>query len=198
MKLNPKQIALAALLLAATTALAFADIPGPGRHGRPLPPQNRSVGVFMKISPDEDAKEARLIIPRSIWQEMRAGLDGDDSARSAASLIRFFDMSGPQTVMAGLFLSLSIAFGGIWFVRHRRARPQLTGALLGTLLVTACGTVASIAYANAGPPPSARSLTSRILAQDLQWWGASGPVKIEITDEGEQITLILPKVKEGK
>jgi hypothetical protein len=60
-----------------------------------------------------------------------------------------------------------------------------------------CGLAATAAYANAGPPPVARSLTSKILIEQAQWYGVYGDVKVEIVDD-DQIRLVLPKGKDEK
>jgi hypothetical protein len=52
-------------------------------------------------------------------------------------------------------------------------------------------------YANAGPPPAARSLTSKILSPDLSYWGASGVVKVEVANDESLIMLVLPKGKDA-
>jgi hypothetical protein len=54
---------------------------------------------------------------------------------------------------------------------------------------------ATAVYANAGPPPVARSLTSKILIPDLSYWGASGTVKVEVVNDESLIMLVLPKSK---
>jgi hypothetical protein len=148
----------------------------------------------MMIDPNTKSGEARLLIPREVLQQMRAGLDGEGSRSSA---LAFFSAGGAQTVVAGLFLSLALAFGGLWLVRARGQR-RLGPAALCLAALALCGVAATAAYANAGPPPVARSLTSRILIQDAQWYGVYGQVKVEVVDEGNQIRLVLPRVKEEK
>ena len=180
------------MLLAALTP-AFADVPRPRDDGH-KPLKTVSVSSPMHIEPNTKATEARLLIPRAVLQQMRAGLDGDD-ATAAGTTARLFTNGGAQTAVAGIFLSLAFAFGGVWFVRTRKATGTWTRAALGGVLLALCGATASIAYANAGPPPIARSLTSQILAPGAQPYGAYGKVKVEITDEYSQITLVLPVVK---
>jgi hypothetical protein len=180
-----------ALLLLAFSATALADVKVPD-NVKKNNAKKADVESYMRISPDTDAKEAKLVIPREVWQQMKAGLDGDDSQRSTAAA-SVFGTSGVQTMMAGFFLSLAFAFGGIWLVRTRRQVARLGPAALCIVAFALCGAFASAAYANAGPPPVARSLTSKILIEDLQWWGATGQVKIEVSDEANMVTLVLPK-----
>ena len=182
--------ALAPLILMAITAPAFADIPNPSNLNRKKS-QEPAVKASMHIETDQKAKEAKLIIPRVLWQQMKAELDGT-SAQTASDSTRFFNMTGAQTIMSGLFLSLAFAFGGVWLVRSRVSDRARTAALCVSLLLIG-GVTTGIAYANAGPPPVARTLTSKILIPELQWWGAYGDVKVEIADEGDQIRLVLPR-----
>jgi hypothetical protein len=185
------RIALAALVLTATTTLAFADIANPDNRKTQA---NPSPKMQMQIATDEKAKEARLIIPREIWQQMKAQLDGNGSQNAAATTR--FNMTGAQTIVSGIFLSLAFAFGGVWLMRTRKGADRLSRATaLGAAVILLCGLTATIAYANAGPPPVARSLTSNILIPELQWWGAYGQVKVEIVEEGNEIRLVLPRTK---
>ncbi len=181
-------------LLAATTVPALANLPNPNRNPRPRPNSN----VRMSIEPNQEAKDARLVIPRAVWRNMVAELDGQDTQTTAALSGSTFTPGGMQTVMAGLCLSLAFAFGGVWFVRARKPVSRPARVALGVLALALCSaTVAGLAYANAGPPPVARSLTSKILIPDAQWYGVYGQVKVEVVEDGEQIRLILPKPKEN-
>lgn len=189
-----KRAALAGALLIATANLAFADIARPDKNSDKSG-SHAKLTTDMRIQTDEKAKEAKLIIPREIWQQMKMKLDGNGS-QNAGTLSSFFNMRGGQTVISGIFLSLAFAFGGVWLVRSRKAAGKLSQATaLGAVLLLVCGLTAGLANANAGPPPVARSLTSNILLPELQWWGATGQVKVEISDEENEITLVLPKTK---
>ncbi len=183
--------ALAALLLA-TTCAALANAPDPSiaRRGAKLTTQ-------MRIEPDRQASEAKLLIPRAVWQQMRAGLDGTDTQSAVAATARFHHLSGAQTAIAGIFLSLAFACGGLWLVRSRKQADNWTRAALGVAVLALCSATARIAYANAGPPPVARSLTSKILIDQAQWYGVYGEVKVEVVEAGEQIVLVLPAKERG-
>jgi hypothetical protein len=193
MKCRVNFLALAALLLAAGVS-ASADVAPPDK-AKSKPPKVSPFIAPMRISPDVKPGEARLVIPRSVLERMRAGLDGDDS-RSAA--FAYFNTSGAQTLMAGLFLSLAFAFGGVWLVRSRGQR-RLGPAALCVAALALCGVAATAAHANAGPPPVARSLTSKILIQEATWYGVYGQVKVEVVDDDDnEIRLVLPKGKDEK
>jgi hypothetical protein len=180
---------LVALLLA-TAIPAFADIARPDTDK----PQTQSskVKTPMNIRPDNQEKEAKLLISRDVLRELSAGLEGSDS-QNAARLGRFNNPSGTQTLMAGIFLSMAFAFGGVWFVHSRKQTNKLTRAALGVMILALCGAGTSLVYANAGPPPVARSLTSKILIPEATSYGVWGEVKIEIVETGSGITLVLPK-----
>ena len=199
MKTTTTPIAIIAFLLA-TVASAAADLPAPKSNNRKTPP-NPTVRTdpaakiprtLMSIEPNGAATEARLVIPRSILTQLTAELDGDDS-QTVAATNAVTTLSNTQTIMAGLFLSLAFGFGGIWFVHSRKRADKPTRAALGMAILALCGATASIAYGNAGPPPVARSLTSKILVSAAQSYGAHGQVKVVIVEEGNQIKLVLPK-----
>ena len=201
MKITTKPIAIIVLLLA-TAASAAADLPAPVRKSNsrktpPIPtvttdPAATTPKTSMSIEPNGAATEARLVIPRSVLAQLTAELEGDDSQTLAATTA-VSNASDTQTIMAGLFLSLAFGFGGIWFVHSRRRADKLNRAALGMAILALCGATAAIAYGNAGPPPVARSLTSKILVPAAQSYGAHGQVKVVIVEEGNQIRLVLPR-----
>ncbi|HYH85937.1 MAG TPA: hypothetical protein VEX60_10835 [Pyrinomonadaceae bacterium] len=192
MKIRVNYLALAALLLA-TAVPALSNIALP-KEERGKPRNSSAFTTAMKIATDEKVNEARLVIPREVWQQMKAGLDGEGS-QNAAVAGRTFNLGGTQTVVSGVFLSLAFAFGGVWLVRSRRQALRFGPAALCVIALALCGAFAGAAYANAGPPPVARSLTSKILIDDLQWWGAYGQVKVEVSGDADRVTLILPRTK---
>jgi hypothetical protein len=180
--------ALVALFLAASVP-AFADIAKPSIDKPPA--QSSKLKTPMNIRPDNREKEAKLLIPREVLRELSAELEGGDS-QNAASLSHFKQPSDAQTLMAGIFLSMALAFGGIWFVHSRRQTNKLARVALGVMILALCGAGTGLVYANAGPPPVARSLTSKILIQEAMAYGVWGEVKVEIVETGNSITLVLP------
>jgi hypothetical protein len=192
MKRRVNYLVLAALLLA-TAVNAFADVRVPDKDKNKSPKVSPFTAQMM-IDPNTKSGEARLLIPRSVLEQMRAGLDGDGSRSSA---LAFFNTGGAQTIVAGLFLSLALAFGGLWLMRSRGQR-RLGPAALCVAALALCGVAATAVYANAGPPPVARSLTSKILIQDAKWYGVYGQVKVEVVDDDNQITLVLPRPKDDQ
>ena len=202
MKHRSRLIALVALLFAAAIP-ASANIAPPNMPTKP-PRQTTGAPIRMQLRPDADAKEAKLIIPRKVLQQLRAELDGgaeDPQAAAAAAAVASggSNLSSTQTAVAGVFLSLSLVLGGVWLARARAPGRRVSRVASALAFAALGGAAASgvAVYANAGPPPSARSLTSKILSPDLSYWGASGVVKIEIADDESLIMLVLPKGKDA-
>jgi hypothetical protein len=94
-----------------------------------------------------------------------------------------------------MFLSLAFVFGGIWFVRSGKAATK-TGKILVLLAVIASvGSAATFVYANAGPPPEARSITGKMFSQAVHYYKfGSGKIKLETKadGDGEGVELIVP------
>ncbi|HEU4388765.1 MAG TPA: hypothetical protein VFV34_13265, partial [Blastocatellia bacterium] len=175
--------------------LTSADVVVPKSKGS----KSTKSPIRMSIIPDRSAGEARLEIPRSVLNQLRAELDGDRNEQIAETAGTNSQSANTQTAMAGIFLSLALAFGGIWLLRSRKEATRLSRAQLGIAVLALCATSASFAYANAGPPPVARSLTSKILIQEAKWYGAYGQVKVVTNDDdGDTIRLLLPIPKDDK
>jgi hypothetical protein len=179
------------LLLIVGFMSTFADIPSPNsnkvrRQPRPNP-------VTMRIQPSESASDAKLVIPRDILQQLRASLDGTDQ-QDAASVTSNGEHNS-RTIIAGIFMSISLAFGGVWLMRRGATSGKLVGTTAVIALIGASGIATGIALGNA-PPYFPRSLTSKILTPQLQWSGANGKVMVEVVADGDQITLVLPREKE--
>ena len=73
---------LMTLLLLAST-IAFADVPRPDKS----PKQTKSLVTYMNIRLDRDAKDAKLIIPRSQIQQLRAALDDADNETDSTAAV---------------------------------------------------------------------------------------------------------------
>jgi hypothetical protein len=171
----------------------FADIRLPET---PKPKQNKSVDTKLIINVSKDAKEAKLIIPKSQLKQLRAELDDldNDSGNTAANFSR------TQTIVSGLFMSLAMVFGGVWFVRSRKADTKTAKTLIiGTVLFSAF-TAATLVFANAGPPIETRSITSKIFSPlVLKSYGkVSGKIKLEVSNSISEPELIVPDVQDEK
>ncbi|HEY2866665.1 MAG TPA: hypothetical protein VGJ02_06205 [Pyrinomonadaceae bacterium] len=190
-----KRIVLAMVLGAFTATAALADIAKPEKPSKP----KASIDTFLHISLKSDAKEARLIIPKSQLAQLRAQLDqmgGTDDTAAASTATGTANRL--PTIMGGLFLSLAIVFGGIWFARSGKLSLRTNSAIVVLIIFTAIGSAATFVYGNAGPPPEARSITGRMFTQAVHLYGfGSGQIKLETSDDPDQpLELIVPNAKE--
>ena len=187
-----RTIFLAAAMLMASTA-AVANIANPD-----LPNSKKAIDTTLVIQLDRNAKDARLIIPRSQIKQLRAELESLDagSENTAAAISAESGFSGTQTIMSGLFISLATVFGGIWFVRSKRVsniRGQATAAVAA---VFAIGGFVMMAYGNAGPPAEARTITGKMFSPAVHMYGfGSGKIKLEVSDKERTPVLIVPNQK---
>jgi hypothetical protein len=189
-------------LVAAASAPVLADIAAPRQSaGRGVKPP-KSIAARMQLRPDAKAKEAKLLIPRAVFEQMRAEIEGRGDPQNAVAAANRFDLTTTQTAFAGLCLSLSLVFGGMWFVNSRAAGRKTARAAAALAVVAFVGAAAgAVAYANAGPPAFARSLNSKILVPEATSYGGPyGDVKVEIVDgdADDFIELRLPKWKDER
>jgi hypothetical protein len=187
-----RTIFLAAVVMAAATA-SLANIANPD-----LPNSKKTIDTMLQIQLDREAKEARLIIPRSQVKQLRAELDALESGSdNAAAMVSGEDeMSGTQTVVSGLFISLAMVFGGLWFVKSKRMPRNSSGVTAAMATVFAIGGLAFMAHGNAGPPSEARSITGKMFSQAVHIYGfGSGKIKLEVSDTERNPKLIVPNPK---
>lgn len=186
MKLRLCSLALAFFALAPLTA--FADIPAPPRPqptGTTQTPRGVLPPARMSIESRKDAAEARLQISQSVLRQLRAEFERDAASDASASTSR------TQTIIAGVFLSLSLAFAGVFVVRSRsRATKQIAAGAL--VVVAFAGALAFKAFANIRPmdrrPADAGSLTRATTPEEE----LNGVVRMEIVPDGHVIKLIVP------
>jgi len=180
-------VLLAVFALFATSVQA--DVP------RPEPPKtktSKAIDSRMTIRIDQNAKEAKLIIPKNQLKQLRAELEQlDDESHTAAASLNF---TRTQTIVSGLFLSLAFVFGGFWFTRNKKPELKANKPLaIGTILFLS-GTVATIVYANAGPPPDARTISGKMFTPSVHIYKyATGKIKVETSDTTNNIELIVPE-----
>ncbi|HEY3042330.1 MAG TPA: hypothetical protein VGJ66_26610 [Pyrinomonadaceae bacterium] len=173
-------------LLLAAAMPTYGDI----ARRSPSPEKPRIVlHTSLTIVPDSKAYEGRLQISQGSLQELRAALANTPTNESMAQRIAH---SSTRTMLAGLFMFLSLSFAGVWLARSVQARGQkaVAALLIGTAIV---GAAAIIARANAGPPGS---YLWRKLPQNLSKGAPTyGGIDIEIVpdaNEGPGIKLIIP------
>jgi len=185
----------AALVFAVSSS--FANIARPDPPKTPKPKPSTSIITTMDIRLDSDAKEARLIIPKSQLKQLRAQLDDMDDADDNTAAVTTPSFSRTQTIMSGAFLSLAIVFGGMWFARSGKAASKTVKTLIIATTIAGIASAATFVYANAGPPDEARSITGKMFSQAVHIYGFGwGQVKLETSDKDDRITLIVPNPKD--
>jgi hypothetical protein len=195
MKLILITICFATLTLT-TISFANADIRAP----KPTPTTQGKLVLHtgLEIVPDTKTYEARLQIPQSQLQDLRAALDGIDNNRTfAASISR----SSPRTIISGVLLFLSISFAGVWLARSaRRSVPPnrfKKAIVIGLMVVGTLGVATIITRGNAGPPGYYRW---RNLPKSLSEGKSTvGGLDVEIVSDEQvrNMRLIIPLRKEG-
>ena len=174
----------AVVLLPLSSTNAFADIapkprPTPNPNPAPVAPvQSKETNMIVELDPN--AKEARLIVPRSLVTR-RAGLDADDGTRLAGA----DGLNSRHIVIAGVALSLAACGGGFWLVRKNRINN--TGLVL-FLAIGAGLVIGAMALANArapSPPPPAPQPAANLMKI------FDGKIKVETPAEDDTIRLIV-------
>ena len=172
------------------SAAAFADLAKPEPTKAKIP--SKSISTTMTILLKSDAKEARLVIPRSQIKQLRAELEQmDDDTDNTAAVTG--DVSRTQTIVSGMFLSLALVFGGVWFARSGKTATKIGKTLIAIAVVALAASAGTFIYANAGPPPEARSITGKMFSQAVHIYKfGSGAIKLETTKDNNGVTLIVP------
>lgn len=191
-----KRILVLTAIVISLSVAAFADIARPDRSPSRVKKPVPAIDGTLNIKLDRDAKEARLIIPRSQVKQLQAQLDEIIGNDKVAEVSATGGITRTRTIVSGLFLSLAVVFGGLWFMRAKTSaavtRTLLIGAVIGGI-----GAAATLVYANVGPPPAARSITSALFNEKVfyPYRFASGKIKIEVSDEATRVELIVPEAK---
>jgi hypothetical protein len=193
-----KKLLSLSVLIIALSANAFADIARPNKTpARTAKPKGIDTSLTIRL--DRDAKEAKLIIPRAELKHLRAELEqldnGDDNTAAVSEV-----PGRLQTIVSGMFLSLALVLGGIWFASGKSRIPG--GKTFGALALLAfAGSAATYVFANAGPPSEARSITGKMFSQSVHIYKFGyGRVRLEIAEDhaGDGVALIVPDPEEEK
>lgn len=180
-------LTLFALLIISTVTVSRADIARPQPKPTEPRPSKHLLSTGIEIVPDSKTYNARLQISEAMLKELR---DAASSGATTQSFGQRITGSSANTIIAGLFLFMSISFGGVWLARSS-GKSKSHKAVAAVLV--ACATVSAaaiIAQGNAGPPPSYlwRNLTKNLNANKT----THGPINVEIIPDGEGIKLIVP------
>src|SRR3954451_22036902 len=144
-----KLIAAVLMLLGIFSALAFANIAKPDNPSKGDP--RKAIDTNLSIQLKSDAKEARLIIPRSQVKQLRAALEEADTGVDIASTTAPGSSLGFQTIAGGTFLSLGMIFGGLWFARSRKSDAEQGNVVVALVIAIAFAFGSAMVWANAGP-----------------------------------------------
>jgi hypothetical protein len=192
-----KRLILIIAFAAIAAGSALADIARPDPAKTPKTKPSTSIATAMDIRLDPDAKEARLIIPKSQLKQLRAQLDGLDDADDNTAAVTTPSFSRTQTIMSGAFLSLAIVFGGMWFARSGKAASKTVKTIVVATAIVGIASAATFVYANAGPPSEARSITGKMFSPAVHMYGFGwGQIKLETTDMEQPVRLIVPNPKD--
>jgi hypothetical protein len=180
-------VSLSGLLLA-TAMTVYADIARPKPSVSPAPEPKQVMATGLQIVPDSKVYQAHLQISQSAVKQLV------DAANAGATNRSFTDRlthSSASTIVAGLFMFMSISFAGVWFVRSSsRSRSQKAAAAV-LISVAVLGAATIITRGNAGPPPGYvwRNLPKNLSAGQ----STDGGVIVEIVADGATpIKLIVP------
>jgi hypothetical protein len=182
--------ALSLILLANTNA--YGDIARPN----PVPAREGKVVLYtgLEVVPEVDGNRARLQISQQALNDLQQAMSAGTTSQSFTQRIA---NNPTNTIVAGLFLFMSISFAGVWLVRSSRS-PNSRGARIAAAAVVSfamLGAAVVITRANAGPPPSYlwRNLSKNLNAGRP----TSGSVDVEIVSEGSGMKLIVPLKRAG-
>lgn len=185
-----------ALALCASAPAAFADIPMPTPAPTQTPQQTRRaarpLAARMLIESSKDATEARLQIPRNVVRLLQAEMERDSADTARAGITA--SLRPAQTIIAGIFLSLSLAFAGV-FIARTRSRAAKQAAVVALCILAASGALAIRTLANARPPePRTYDAGSLKLATtpDAE---LNGAIRVEVVDEHNVFKLIVPAAR---
>ena len=187
-----KRILSLCLMLALLSIANLADEAPP--RPTPKPKANKAIDTTLYVQIKRDAKDATLIIPKDQLKQLRAELEELDVDSDNTASANF---TKTQTIVSGMFLSLAFVFGGVWLVRSRKIDTKTSKTLVIGSVIFLSGAVATIVYANAGPPPEARTITNKFFSQGVNSYAfGSGKIKLETSSEVKVPTLIVPVANE--
>lgn len=188
---------LAALAVLVFVNFSYGDVARP-ETPRPTPKAKAEqlLDTELYIRLDADAKDAKLLIPRSEVKQLRAALEQMDDGDDNTAAVTTNGISRVQTIVSGFFMSLALVFGGIWFARSGKLASKGTRAAVIGVAIAGIATAATFVYANAGPPADARSITGKMFSQALHYYNfGSGHIKLGISND-DRVTLIVPNPAE--
>jgi hypothetical protein len=177
--------ALCLLLCAATSA--YGDIARPKPSPQAAPEGKVILYTGLEVIP-QDGFRAKLQISQQTLNELRDAMKADTTSQSLTQRVT---QSSTKTIVAGLFLFMSISFAGVWLMRSPHLPSRGSKAAVAVLIsIATLGAAVVITRANAGPPPSYywRNLTKNLSAGKP----TSGGIEVEVVPDGTGMKLIIP------
>jgi hypothetical protein len=181
------------LALCAFAPAASADIALPEPSPTQTPQRsNRSAALpaaRMLIESRTNATEARLQIPRNMLRQLRAEMERESDTVAGATMPD--SLRPTQTIIAGVFLSLSLAFAGV-FVARARSRTAKQVAVVALCVFAATGALAIKTLANARPPEPRTLDAGSLKLATTPDAKLNGVIRVEVVDEHNVFKLIVP------
>lgn len=178
------------LLLLGSANQVSADLAPPPKP-KPTPPIRSAFKILtitnLEIAPDANSYNARLQISKETLRLMQAALEATPGDQAVTQRI---SGTPSNTIISGVFLFLSLSFGGVWLARAGQSRGQkvMAAMMIGAAVI---GAAAVITRGNGAPP----AYRWRNLGQNLTAGRTTaGQVTIEIMPEGDGMKLILPQM----
>jgi hypothetical protein len=189
MKATTRILSLLVISLMLTAITAYADIARP--KPSPAAPEPKYVtNTGMQIVSDPKAYNARLQISQATLNQLRETMNAGSTSQSFTDRIA---NGSTNTIVAGMFLFLSVSFAGVWFARSGSQGRNPKAAAAALVIVAFVGAAAIITRANTAPPSG---WAWRNLPRNLNdGRGTTGSVDIEIVPEGFGVKLIVPVPK---
>lgn len=180
-------------LTAILSCVALADIAPPST---PKPaPKGKQVQLMVNVT--NEVTEPTLVIKKSSTKLLRAALDEAEGIENNSAQIETAKPNSSaaiQTVIGGMFLTLALVFGGVWFARGKK--PSKTA--IGLFLIGIFTTATVLVVANVAPPKSF-GINKYMLSPDFHSFRsatARGNVRVKIIDDKEStddVKLLIPR-----
>ena len=145
-----------------TSTTALADIAKPKKPSK----SKAAIDTYLHISLKSDAKEARLIIPKSTWLNFaRSSIKWAGRTTPPRLVPRQERPTGFRRSWADCFLASRSYLAASGSHGPENFRSERTRRIVVLIIFTAIGSAATFVYGNAGPPPEARSITGKMFTQ---------------------------------
>jgi hypothetical protein len=144
-----------------------------GNEAPPKPPETGAQKAKLVVEVDPNAKQPKLIIPRSL---------ANPPKKAEAGI-------GLPTIVAGVALTLAIVSAGFWFIRRGPGRSIAAAVVVVSLFVLGVSALYADVAVKPKPPATVKLPADVQLQED---------VLIEFTDKGDAIRLVINKATSVK